>query len=234
MSQQINLLLPELRRRRDWLAFPTVAVAALLVLLGVAGLALWGRQQVEALLAEQRRGEAELGALRQRVQALGVALAARRPNPALKEEVDRLAEGLRQRNEALEAVESGRSGSREGQSGAMRAFARQTVDGVWLTGFSLASSDVEIRGRLSDAALLPHYIRRLNGEPAFQGRRFAALAMQEGGAPAVAPGATPAAAAVTAPTAPKVAATLPPPTAAAHRYTEFVLHGTQPAAGEAR
>ena len=165
------------------------------------------------------------------MQALGQALAARRPNPALKEEVARLAEGLRQRNTALDAVESGRSGSREGSSGVLRGFARQTAEGVWLTGFVLAGSEVEIRGRLSDAALLPHYIQRLNGEPIFKGRRFAALDMSEGSlqpaTPApVAPAATPA-------PAPSASA-VPQGAPGGRRFTEFVLHGKLPPPGGER
>ncbi len=41
MSQQINLLLPELRPQRDWLAFPAVAAASLAVIVGIAGMAVW-------------------------------------------------------------------------------------------------------------------------------------------------------------------------------------------------
>ncbi|MBK7899287.1 MAG: PilN domain-containing protein [Azonexus sp.] len=231
MSQQINLILPELRRRRDWLSFPIVAGASLAGLLLIVGLAVWSQREVDSLNARHRQGEAELATLRQRVQALGQALAARRPNPALKEEVARLAEGLRQRNTALDAVESGRSGSREGSSGVLRGFARQTAEGVWLTGFVLAGSEVEIRGRLSDAALLPHYIQRLNGEPIFKGRRFAALDMSEGSlqpaTPApVAPAATPA-------PAPSASA-VPQGAPGGRRFTEFVLHGKLPPPGGER
>jgi hypothetical protein len=46
-----------------------------------------------------------------------------------------------------------------------------------LLGFGFADKDIDIRGRLTDPALLPTYISRLNDEPAFAGRRFAALDM---------------------------------------------------------
>ena len=48
MSQQINLLLPELRPRFDWLALPVVAAA------GLAGLLLLveGPPEADALLAK--------------------------------------------------------------------------------------------------------------------------------------------------------------------------------------
>lgn len=224
MSQQINLLLPELRPRRDWLAFPAVAAASLAVIVGIAGMAVWGRQQAADLAVQQTRGEAELAELRQRIQALGQALAARHPDPALQAEVERLSEGVRQRQEALAAVESGRIGSRQGQSGVLRGFARQTMEGVWLTGVALAGSDVEIRGRLTDSALLPHYISRLNGDGMFQGRRFAALDMREASV-------TPPQQAGSAPAANATPGAAPQ---AGRQFTEFVLHGKPPKEGAER
>lgn len=205
MSQQINLLLPELRPKRDWLAFPVVAVAALAGLALMAGAGIWGRFQVQAQTQRQAQADAELKTLQQQVQGLAQALAGRRPNAALQAEIDSLNESLRQREEALRVLEEGKVGVDGGYASLMRGFARQVMDGVWLTGFSTAGQDVEIRGRLGDPSLLPQYIRRLNGEATFQGRRFSALEMQDGavGAPATVAGST----------------ALPP------RYTEFALRG---------
>ena len=115
----------------------------------------------------------------------------------------------------------------------LRGFARQTAEGVWLTGFVLAGSEVEIRGRLSDAALLPHYIQRLNGEPIFKGRRFAALDMSEGSLQPAGAAATPA----TAPAAPAAApgaSAAPQSAPGGRRFTEFVLHGRLPTPGGER
>ena len=85
-----------------------------------------------------------------------------------------------------------------------------------LFGFAFAQKNIEIRGRLTDPALLPVYIGRLNAEPAFAGRRFAALDMK-GVEPAPASAETPAA-------PPARAAVLP-------RHTEFVLR-TEPEAAK--
>ncbi|HJW26239.1 MAG TPA: PilN domain-containing protein [Rhodocyclaceae bacterium] len=201
MSQQINLLLAELRPRRDWLAFPIVAGVALMGLVILSGLAVLGRYQVQTLEAAQARSETEVKALQQQVQNLGQVLAGRRGNPALQSEIDRLRDLLQQQDAALAVVESGKTDSGGGHASLMRGFARQVTEGVWLTGFSFSGHDAEIRGRLADPALLPLYIRRLNAEEAFQGRRFSALDMKDGSA-AKAPEGAPAA-----------------------RYTEFTLHG---------
>lgn len=205
MSQQINLLLPELRPKRHWLAFPMVAGAALAGVVLVAGLAAWGRYQVQMLAHAQARSETELKGLQQQVQLLAQTLAGRQPNAALQAEIDRLHESVRQREDSLRTVEEGKIGSGGGHASLMRGFARQIMDGVWLTGFSSAGNDVEIRGRLADPGLLPLYIRRLNGDAIFQGRRFSALDMKD-----------------------EAAAAIPASTSAmavARRYTEFTLRG---------
>ena len=42
--------------------------------------------------------------------------------------------------------------------------------------------DVRVAGRALSAELVPAYIRRLNAEPAFQGRSFASLTIEQGAA----------------------------------------------------
>ncbi|HEX6828746.1 MAG TPA: PilN domain-containing protein, partial [Burkholderiales bacterium] len=70
----------------------------------------------------------------------------------------------------------------------MRAFARQSMGGVWLTGFSLApaGNGLALRGRALSADLVPAYLGRLNREPVLQGGQFAALEIS---VPAVGPAA---------------------------------------------
>lgn len=215
VSQQINLLLPELRPKHDWLAFPMVAGAAVAGVVLVAGFSAWGEYQTRALMAIQGQSEAEARSLQQQVQALGQTLAGRKPSATLQVEIDHLKDLLQQRDAALSVVESGKLNPGEGYASVMRGFARQVTEGVWLTGFSFSGGDAEIRGRLSDPAMLPQYIRRLNGEGAFQGRRFAALDMKEGSAAAIS----------------SVGAGLPG-TANVPRYTEFALHGNLAGSGD--
>lgn len=211
MSQQINLLLPELRPRWDWFAFPVVAGVALAGVAVMAGLVGLGGYQANALKSLQAQSETELKALQQNVQGLGQTLAGRKPNTALQAEIDQLKEVLQQREAAFAVVAAGKVAPGGGHASLLRGFARQAMEGVWLTGFSFSGQDAEIRGRLSQPALLPQYIRRLNGETAFQGRRFAALDMKD-----------------------SASATAPVAAAPAPRYTEFVLYGTLVAGSEGK
>ncbi|KXB30243.1 hypothetical protein AT959_12855 [Dechloromonas denitrificans] len=207
MSQQINLLLPELRPRFDWLALPVVAAATLLALLLLLALAQSQSMRVARLKAEEATLNGQLLNLRQQVQALGQVLGNRQPNAALLPEIDYAKTGVAQRQEVLDFIGRHDKSQGGGFLNILQGFSRQALDGVWLVAFGLSPDGVEIRGRLVDPALLPAYISRLNADPAFAGRRFAALEMK---------GVDPAA---EKPEADRTAAAKP----VGKRYTEFVL-----------
>ena len=77
MSQQINLLLPELRPRFDWLALPVVLGAALVGLLFVVAMALFGALQADRATARNAALQGELLALQEQVRSLAGTLGAR-------------------------------------------------------------------------------------------------------------------------------------------------------------
>lgn len=223
MSQQLNLLLPELRPRFDWLGLPVVLGAA-----GLGLLVLFGLTQAQALQVVRLKGEeatlnGQLQNMQQQVQSLGRLLGNRQPNPALAPEIETEKAALGERRAVLAFVGQGDGPRQAGFAEILRGFARQRLEGSWLTGFGLSREGVEIRGRLLDPALLPAYINRLNGDPAFAGRRFAELEMK-----GVDPAAEKAANATGA-TGPAEAAAVRPPAAP---YTEFALRSEQAPATE--
>ena len=83
MSQQVNLLLPELRPQRDWLAFPRGCG-------GKPSRSSWGIARDGRLGSATGcrsgrpadRGEAELARLRQRIQTLGPGARSASSSPA--------------------------------------------------------------------------------------------------------------------------------------------------------
>lgn len=178
MSQQINLLNPDLRPRRDWLSFSVVAPLALAALLVVTVSAVWERSRLVGLRVLESEVSNRLKAEQERLQMLTKAAAERTSDPAVAREAERLNAALQLRREALQMLQAGGSGETGGFSGAMAGLARQSMDGLWLTGFAAGGGELEIRGRMLDPSLLPAYIRRLDSEQAFQGRRFAELDMK--------------------------------------------------------
>ena len=220
MSQEINLLNLALRPKQDPAAFRFVAPATGAALLLV--LALFGYARVELAGAQRANAEASqrLSSLQQELKVMQEALGTRKGDPALEVEQKRLTAVVAQRSDVLRLAR-GMESEQGGVADVMRGFARQRVEGVWLTGFIIGPSGFDIRGRLVDPSLLPAYIRRLNGEPAFRGRQFAALDMQ-----GVEPGAAPAGSTQAPPPAPAGGASGPA------RYTEFALQATLPVAKE--
>lgn len=206
MSQDINLLNPALRPKKDYFVLRYVApvtATALMLLFVQLG---YARMQLSAAVKAQSVAGDQLVAAQTGLKSLQEALAARKSDPAVEAEQTRLSAVVRQRDDVLQLAQGLET---EGRSIAevMRAFARQRTEGVWLTGFRIGPSGFDIRGRLLDPAALPVYIRRLNGESAFRGREFAALDMQ---------GVQPAAGVPGQPVP-------EPPVSGPSRYTEFVL-----------
>lgn len=178
MSQQINLLNRDLEARRDWLAFPVIAAAAIAAIVLVGGAAVWLRMEREQLLTREAAVAGQLKAAQERLQVLAKSLGERKEDPALADESRRLVAAVQRRRDVLQALADGGLEKGGGFAEVMGGLSRQAMDGLWLTAFAVAGSDVEIRGRMLDPALLPDYIRRLNGESAFRGRRFDALEMK--------------------------------------------------------
>lgn len=179
MSQQINLYEARLRPRRELATGRNLGVAALVVLLAVAGVATWAgvaaSQKTEAAASLQKQAAEQ----QEQLVTLTKAVAERRVAPALAAELEKYRAALATRAEAVEQLESGRQGSAVGFSEVFSGFARQATPNLWLTGFAVTrgGEDIEIRGRALDAAVLPAYVQRLGSEPAFRGRRFAGLEM---------------------------------------------------------
>lgn len=182
MTQQINLYDPALERKRDWLALPYVVTAALLLAGAVGGVGFLARQDLPALAAQAATGDSQIKALREQVTSLGQQVAARKTDPALERELAASRLLAAARSEVLSILQQGLGPQAISYAEYLRGFARQSVPGLWLTGFALnaGSGGMEISGRTLDPSLLPQYITRLNREQVFQGRAFSALKLSEG------------------------------------------------------
>lgn len=177
MSQQINLLNPALRPRRDWLSLPAL-VAAVLVILVIEG-GLYAKASYEH--ADLSRQLAQVNGENKRIQeellVLSKSLAAQIADPALTATVEERAAEVKAGEDMLRTLDALRQET-AGFSAYFQGFARQAMDGLWLTDFTLGAGGLSIKGRMQETTLLPVYIRRLNAEPNFQGREFSALDMK--------------------------------------------------------
>lgn len=193
MSQQINLYNPLFRRRRA--GFDAAAMGWMLLALVAALVALdaYARHRVGVAAERAAAAQRDLEADQAKLAKLTAELAARGKSRLLEEQMQRAEAELAARRQLKAAFEASALGSTEGYSRYMRAFARQALDGLWLTGFTLegAGAAIALSGRVLQPELVPGYLARLAEEPLLKGARFGALQLSRPapreGAPAAVP-----------------------------------------------
>ncbi len=177
MAQQINLLNPGLRPQQELLTpvFMLKMVAVFSLLLGVYG---WSLSHEASKLAAERaawmqRGQDEQNRLLQTIQQNPAHL----PSKSLQAEIEAAARKLQERAKVFAALKSGSARSRAGFSGLLQGFARQGVNGLWLTGIAAnaAGDEMRISGKALSPDLIPQYLKRLSNDAALHGRSFTSL-----------------------------------------------------------
>jgi hypothetical protein len=179
MSQEINLLNPALAPKVQLFQGASVltGLGALLLLCLMASLAVgWDTRR---LAAREREQSARLAQLNTDVTRMGQEVAGRKPSVKLQNEMAALDALLAARNEVIAIIGSGALGDTRGVSDYFRAFARQRLQGLWLTGFSIqsAGADIVVQGRTLEADLVPVYLQGLRRESALRGHGFAAVSV---------------------------------------------------------
>ena len=178
MTQNINLLTPAFRKQRQLLSPALVAQCFALMLFVLFANHFYLREQVAGLAEELGSAEKVLKVQRSYTDKLKGQSAGRKADTRLEAEIARLEIELKQGREAMEALKGGAFGNQQGFAEYLRAFSRQSVSGLWLTGFTIAGSgELEIRGRVVAPDLVPGYIQRLNKEKVLAGRSFAKFEM---------------------------------------------------------
>jgi hypothetical protein len=213
VSQQINLFNPIfLQQKKIFTALPMVEALGVIVA-GALLLNWYAVQSVSALENEAAAGKAMLAKREQRLNQAKAQFAPRAKDPALAAQVTAAEGELKALHDVTSVLQGGALGNTAGYAEYFRAFSRQNVNGLWLTGVSIngAGNDIGVQGRAMQATLIPNYIARLTGERVMRGKTFASLDI---GRPAAAAPATSAAAAGAA------------PAPAAAPFVEFSLQST--------
>jgi len=179
VSQQINLYNPQFLGKQRYFSAVTMVQALGLVLLGIIafyGFAVWKDRDLARRAVESSRAY--------QLQKQQFAKASADLNP------ERLEAQIDQDLKAAEAAIALRkallgeihSSGTFAYSEYLRAFARQTVQGLWLTGIQIGEAGVQVNlsGRALQADLVPVFISRLKRESVLQGRPLEALAITRG------------------------------------------------------
>lgn len=180
MSQQINLFNPTLRKQREWFTAPMLVQALAVLVLLMAGVYGYQYRTVMLLDKQVKAGATNLVQEQARLVKVTAENMPRQKSVALEKQAQDMEQQLKGEEAVLDVLQNGSLGNIHGYSGYMRAFARQTMNGLWLTEFGIkgAGKEMLLGGRTLRPELVPAYIQRLNKEAATQGRDFAALEMQ--------------------------------------------------------
>lgn len=180
MSQQINLFNPLFRPRGfSFVSAQAMLYGVLLAAAGVALAALYGDYELREVTARAQAAGRAHQAATERLAELGQAVAQLKANPQLAAETAALDAQFKARREVADILRSGALGSTAGFSEYLRAFSRQTVNGLWLTGFTIDGADLTLTGRTLDPELVAGYLKQLNREEVLRGREFSALRMRQ-------------------------------------------------------
>jgi hypothetical protein len=223
VSQQINLFNPIfLKQKKIFTALP-MAEALGVIVAGALLLTWYAGRSVAELEQSAAAGKALLAGREQRLVKANAQFAPRAKNTALATELAQAEAERKALQDVAMVLKGGVLGNTAGYAEYFRAFSRQNVNGLWLTGLTIsgAGNDIGVQGRAMQPTLIPNYIARLTGERVMHGKTFATLDI---GRPDLQVPAAPAPAAVAASAqAPAPAA---PPVAAAAPFVEFSLQST--------
>ena len=213
MAQQINLFNPVFLKQKKYFSGVTMLQALALLLGGILVFYGYTLRQTQALERVAEDTGRQMKAQREQLARLTQEFSPQGRSKMLADELARATARLKQREELLSVLRTGGLGNTDGFARYLGAFARQSMSGVWLTGFSIGGDEsvLLVNGRVLHPDLVPAYIRALNREDVMRGRRVSELrltAREERDAPGTA---APGAGATVAPAGPP------------RRYVEFNL-----------
>lgn len=175
MSRQINLFNPAFLKREQ--PFSALMMSQALILVIVIGMLFYAytRYQVSELESHVVAIERELAIEREQMVLKIAEFGKKNESTLLIDELQRLEFRLSRKQVVDEVLEDKAFGNTNGYSEYMRAFARQHLNGLWLTGFTISNVGMILNGRVIQADLLPTYLQRLKREKVMLGRSFSNL-----------------------------------------------------------
>lgn len=181
MSQQINLYDPILRQPRPVFSATASAQGLSVVFLALVLVQMYAGWQVSSLSSnvDELRNARVLA--EKRYQTLQAQSPRKTPDPGLEGRIAALTDEVTRATKLADALGAGGFGNAAGMSGYLIGFARQRIEGLWLTRIDIREGGeaIDLTGRSTTADQVPAYLQRLSAEPAFRGRSFGGLSVRK-------------------------------------------------------
>lgn len=176
MSQQINLYSPIFRKQAKVFSATTLLQGVALIVVVIAAFYFYISMQTSILELRAAESGRSLKSELERLKAYGAADSPAERAKAQAERRKQLETALASHTRALGALDSGSVGRAEGYSELLRALARLTVEGVWLTRIRFSEEgEISISGRATRPELVAAYLERLRSQPALREQPFSRL-----------------------------------------------------------
>lgn len=181
MSQQINLFNPVFLKQHKLFSLLTMLQGLGLILAGSMLFYAYARYQVAELDKQSEQSTRRFNAEQARLTGYSAEFSPQQANQRLQDELQQLEKKVAETHNLVEVLRSGAVGNTTGYSEYMRAFARQVVPGLWLTGFTVTgdAAQISLNGGVLDPKLVPVYIQKLGREDIMQGKSFATLQIRQ-------------------------------------------------------
>jgi len=181
MSQQINLFNPVFLKQKKYFSVTTMLQALGLIVLGSVLFFAYAVYQVDQLSRQADDMSQRYAAEQTRLSNLSREFSRQHSGQSIENELKQLEAQAAAQETVLNMLKSGALGNTEGYSEYMRAFARQSINGLWLTAFDITGDGVQmsLSGAVVNPQLVPAFIQRLGNEKVMHGKTFSTLQMQQ-------------------------------------------------------
>jgi hypothetical protein len=181
MSQQINLFNPVFLKQKKYFSVFTMLQALGLIVLGSALFYGYAVYQVSQLSRQAEEMSKRYASEQARLVNFSNEFSLQHSGQVLEDELKQLEAQEKAQETLLNTLKSGALGNTDGYSEYMRAFARQSIKGLWLTAFDIVGdgTQMSLSGAVVNPQLVPSYIQRLGKEKVMRGKTFSTLQMQQ-------------------------------------------------------
>lgn len=181
MSQQVNLFNPVFMKQKKYFSAVAMLQALGLIVIGSALFYAYALYQVGELSSQADAMSKRYAGEQKRLVDYTNEFALQRRGQLLEQELRQLEAQAKAQEAMLDTLKSGVIGNTEGYSEYMRAFARESISGLWLTAFDIVGDGAQmvLSGAVLNPQLVPAYIQRLSKEKVMRGKTFAMLQIQQ-------------------------------------------------------
>lgn len=178
MSQQINLFNPDFLKQETHFSLITMLQGLAAIFVGALILYGYALYQVRELDKQAAQVLARLNVEQSALAGYSAGFSPQKTNELLQSELQQLEKKAEEVRSLTDTLREGQVSNTSGFSEYMRAFSRQVVPGLWLTGFKVNSAEITLSGGTLAPESVPAYIQKLSHESIMHGKSFSNLQMQ--------------------------------------------------------